>query len=65
LYKEITKIMRYCPYCKKEAPTKMTGGQIACAVILYLTFIIPGFFYSAFHARKCSFCGARTQSRPK
>jgi hypothetical protein len=53
--------MRYCPHCRKEVNTKLTGGQVAATVAGYILYIIPGIIYSIAHARKCPICGSRTR----
>ena len=51
---------RYCPNCKKIVGTKLTLGQVACAVLMFLVFFPALFLYLPLHARKCPYCGVST-----
>lgn len=52
--------MRYCPNCKKEVKTSLTGGQTFLAIFLILFLFPIGLLYALFHSRKCPSCGAST-----
>lgn len=51
--------LRYCPVCKRKVGKKLTVGQV-CMMIALWSAIIPGIFYTIFHAKKCPICGAAT-----
>lgn len=51
--------LRYCPNCKRKVGKKFTLGQLVLMVTLW-SVIIPGIFYTIFHAKKCPICGTPT-----